>query len=504
MTASDQPIGSHPPRRAWIGVLLVWVAVSLPLVFLYLTSRRVVLNEIRNHAMGVAIAAAAGMDVDRLEAVRGAADVEREAYMRTQALLNRLVESNRDVRYIYTMRRSQAPFAPAYAFEYVVDQPARDFNQNGRLDEDERSEPPGQPYDASGLPALQEAWEHPSADREITPDPPYPDLISGYAPVRNAEGRTVAIVGVDVTATTFHQKMRVIQVVMVVVWFVLCVLITMVVHLYYLQAAAFEQNKKMGEELATRNEMLRKANAELATRPSGPAGELSAVRRVFESYYLSCAAVGPAMAGVLEIDQDHVGVYLADAGGSGAGEALVGSLMASAAGPPDGAGGATASSTSLYAELRKPEAFLAALHNVLSEELPPGDRVGVAYLVINLSDGATRYAAAGLPSPLRYARKGRRLDALPMSDVPALGGREVRAFAACEARLEAGDRLVFRACPGGTDGRCIPLPLDLLRREDVVRSLETESAEGVVARLKDLVCGSERVARCSWLVVDVR
>ena len=504
MILPDQAALRHPTRRAWLGVLVVWVAVSLPLVFLYLTSRRVVLNEIRNHAMGVAIAAAAGMDVDRLEAVRGAADMDHDAYAHTQALLNRLVESNRDVRYIYTMRRSQAPFAPAYAFEYVVDQPARDFNQNGRLDEDERSEPPGQPYDASGLPALQEAWEHPSADREITPDPPYPDLISGYAPVRNADGRTVAIVGVDVTATTFHQKMRVIQVVIVVVWFVLCALITMVVHLYYLQAAAFEQNKKMGEELATRNEMLRNANAELATRPAIPAADASGVRRVFDSYYLHCAAVGPAMAHVLQIDQDHVGIYLAETGPLGASEALVGSLMAAAAGPAEGAGSATASSASLYTELRKPESLLSALHNVLAEELPAGARVSIGYLVINVSDGTMRCATAGLPPPLHYARKGRRLDPLAIADCPALGGREVRSFAACEAHLEVGDRLVFRACPNGPGERCTPLPIDVLRREEVVRSLETESAEGVVARLGSLACAAGNAVRCSWLVVDMR
>ncbi len=89
----------------------------------------------------------------------------------------------------------------------MVDQPEEDTNANGVIDEDEISELPGTPFDATRFPAMIRAWARPDADMDVTPDPPYGHSISGYAPIRGKEGHTTAIVGVDIMNHVLQDKM---------------------------------------------------------------------------------------------------------------------------------------------------------------------------------------------------------------------------------------------------------------------------------------------------------
>jgi len=165
------------------------------------------IGEIRTHAMGVAIATAAGVDHHDLERIHSEKDMNSESFAKIQSFIFSISSFNPDVRYIYVMRRVQDADAAPWQYEYVVDQPAEDTNGNGIIDVDEATELPGTPYDASDFPFLIKAWEGPSADNEIAPDPPYPDLLSGYAPIKNERGETVAIVGADITAGTISKKL---------------------------------------------------------------------------------------------------------------------------------------------------------------------------------------------------------------------------------------------------------------------------------------------------------
>ncbi|MBZ0115608.1 MAG: NTP transferase domain-containing protein, partial [Sandaracinaceae bacterium] len=58
-----------------------------------------------------------------------------------------------------------------------------------------------EPYDASGLPELRSAFAGPRVESELKTDAWGPSL-SGYAPIRDASGRAVAVLGVDVDATS--------------------------------------------------------------------------------------------------------------------------------------------------------------------------------------------------------------------------------------------------------------------------------------------------------------
>jgi len=57
------------------------------------------------------------------------------------------------------------------------------------------------------LPALKEALVVPSSDKSVTYDK-WGSWISGYAPLRDASGKTIAIVGVDMSSSILNAQRR--------------------------------------------------------------------------------------------------------------------------------------------------------------------------------------------------------------------------------------------------------------------------------------------------------
>ena len=66
---------------------------------------------------------------------------------------------------------------------------------------------PGTAYDAAGVPLLMAAVRGPQVERDVVADAWGPTL-SGYAPIVDAAGRPVAILGVDIAASTIAARER--------------------------------------------------------------------------------------------------------------------------------------------------------------------------------------------------------------------------------------------------------------------------------------------------------
>ncbi len=79
-----------------------------------------------------------------------------------------------------------------------------DRDGDGAVGEDEEPAAPGDEYDIEGMEAFHEAFSHPAVDSEITTDQ-WGRLISGYAPIKNADGTTVAVLGLDMQADLFQE-----------------------------------------------------------------------------------------------------------------------------------------------------------------------------------------------------------------------------------------------------------------------------------------------------------
>ncbi len=225
------------------------IATAILFAYLYRVSKETVLNEIRAQAKGIAMAVAAAIPADEISAIQAPADEAGEPYQRIQGMISQIARQNPDVLYAYVMRRSPAPDAQPGDMVFVVDQATSDDNKDGQITEDEKPLPIGAPYDASALPAMLLGWTQPAADTEITHDPPYPDSISGYAPIRNERGDTVALVGTDIAARTVGSKLAMVRVGNALAFLAVAALILTLVRLYLQQSKLAHEREGLVSEL---------------------------------------------------------------------------------------------------------------------------------------------------------------------------------------------------------------------------------------------------------------
>ena len=428
--AQPSPLESTPRARI-VTIALIWLITVATFVGLYQLGKHALIEEVRSHAMGVAIAVSEGLDGNDLNQVRSLNDVDKPAFQSVQRFLQRVTDANPDIRFIYTMRRSTRPDAADTDYEYIVDGPESDDNGNGVIDPDEGSEDPGTLYPADDYPAMVRAWELPGADKEITPDPPYPDMISGYAPVRIASGETVAIVGVDVIAQTIRDKLQGLRVGVTSAALLLGILLTSIVSLYWRQKKALVENRRLTGELSASNAELQAANQELARRNQQYREELKLAQTVqlgflpetfprqdrvqFDKVYMTCEIIGGDLFDVFEIDDRHVGVYVADVAGHGVSAALISGLLKMAMTTARDMGGEG------NPELLDPSRLVRRLHDVIEKDIPDYDYITMLYGVLDLDTNELRMANAGHLYPIHYVAATGQLHAWEIPTGGAIG-----------------------------------------------------------------------------------
>jgi hypothetical protein len=459
------------PAGQWGGILLVWLSITFVFVLLYQASRLTVLAEIRSHAKGVAIAAAASLSAADLDSIRGELATSIPAFRRVQKQLDLLVQANPDIRYIYTMRRSQVPFSPPSAFEYVVDQATRDHNQDGVIGPDERSEPPGQPYDASHLPALMAAWDQPAVDQNVSPDAPYPDLLSGYAPIRKSNGEAAAIVGVDITAATVRHKLRALRLVTALLWLVVGGLAHLSFYLYSSERVNREGDWRRLQDLLARHELLRRV-LHRPERCSPPV--VTEPHMVLDRFDLAAASAGGGIFRLFELDQDRMGFFLAGSPPAGPLAALLEPMLDLFQERLALASEETVAAVVPYVDPGKTGEVLTLASRLLSAELPVGQTVHLLYGVLDFATERVRVSAAGCPPALLWSKSSGSVIACGASG-PAIGS-EPQTFADADEHPLVADDVLILADPSAGEAAVwpervrqqmacatLPQPLDLLK-----------------------------------------
>lgn len=124
------------------------------------------------------------------------------AYTTLAKMFQQLQQSNPNIDDIYTLR----PTANPNIFTFVVSaQQTEDLDGNGIVEQAEIRPAVGEEYDASDFPQLKLGLAAPTADEAITIDK-WGAWVSGYAPLRNAAGATIGLVGVDYSASVIDQQ----------------------------------------------------------------------------------------------------------------------------------------------------------------------------------------------------------------------------------------------------------------------------------------------------------
>jgi len=200
---------THGPMLV-VALVLLFAMGALTMI-LFVRSTSALESQLRETLRATAVAAARSIDGDDLAAIRGPDDMSSPEYAAVTALMRDIVAEIPQIRFMYILRRTDDPLV----LEFVADADAAapfsavDRDGSGVIEPDEEPSYPGEQYDVSDYPALQdEAFRASTTDQEVTVDQ-WGTLLSGYAPIRSrTTGEVVAVLGVDMDAEEFLSRTR--------------------------------------------------------------------------------------------------------------------------------------------------------------------------------------------------------------------------------------------------------------------------------------------------------
>ncbi len=112
-------------------------------------------------------------------------DEQSDSYKLIKSRLKNIRDAVSDIRFIYTMVKSNDPSKPNQ-WRFVVDAEENPVDMSHS----------GDPFDVTDFIQMQSSFDQPIVDEVINQDQ-WGSFLSAYAPIRNSKGQAVAIVGVD-------------------------------------------------------------------------------------------------------------------------------------------------------------------------------------------------------------------------------------------------------------------------------------------------------------------
>lgn len=211
-----------------IAVLAGFAVLSAAATYgLYLRDVSLNTKRIQERALSIAATGALQFDPADVQELRTLKDIEKPEYARVVYQLNLIRSLNPGVRYAYIMRQTDNPDL----LEFVADADAldpyqrSDLNNDGQIDGADELPAPGRSYDISGIKGMQDLFrfEVPTTDPAAETDQ-WGEFLSGYGPIKNSNGETIALFGVDIeveTVQSLSRNMTVLLIVFISLFFVL-------------------------------------------------------------------------------------------------------------------------------------------------------------------------------------------------------------------------------------------------------------------------------------------
>jgi HD-GYP domain-containing protein (c-di-GMP phosphodiesterase class II) len=185
-------------KVTFILVILMFFSGAVSNFLVYEYSARNQLQQLREKLM--VIAGAVTLTVDADDILRIPLDKEGVKSPQYNALESELLKIKRiapSLAYVYILRKSQKKGV----LRFVIDL------HPGQYKEKRPTAYPGDAYDASRFPELLESFNGPSADKKLVTDE-WGVFLSGYAPIRDSEGKAVAVLGIDMSADDVYNLQR--------------------------------------------------------------------------------------------------------------------------------------------------------------------------------------------------------------------------------------------------------------------------------------------------------
>lgn len=182
---------SFRTKLTLILILAMFFSGALSNFIIYEYSLNSQLDQLRNNLMMLAQTAALLIDADKVLKIPLKEEGEQtEEYKGVAEKLLQIKKAAPALAYIYVLARTEKEGI----FKFMID------IKSGSARAEKAAAYPGDEYDGSRFPALLEALNGPSADKEPVTDE-WGVFLSAYAPIRDKTGNAMAILGVDMEAS---------------------------------------------------------------------------------------------------------------------------------------------------------------------------------------------------------------------------------------------------------------------------------------------------------------
>lgn len=194
-------------RELWFIILFsfatVFAMVALT-VWFYARSQTILTGDVRERLRTNAALAAMQFSAAEVDAIRVEEDRGTDLFRTLVTRAERVRLSIPEIEYLYILRKTNDARLLSFVIESDMLASADELDKNGDhiVQTDEQVPTIGQRFLLSDAPEMEEAFERPTADSSITTDA-WGRWLSGYAPIRDADGQTVAILGLDMRADQF-------------------------------------------------------------------------------------------------------------------------------------------------------------------------------------------------------------------------------------------------------------------------------------------------------------
>ena len=254
----------------WIGLLMLVIAMTV-LVFssqiLYTRTVDLLTENLRDKILTISITAAANIDGEDLEQLHTEADWQKPEWQKVVTKLNKAKYSNDSVVFMYIFRKtandpSQMEFVAdadsinPYANDTINPKLNVDVNRDQKIEPEgpDKLQWPGQPYpEAVDIPETFAAYDGPLTSADLYSDE-YGTVLTGYAPIKDKFGNTVAILASDIKADEFFtittQTLRPFVIYIVFLTFIISVLTLIIIFTARQYSKYLERSKNEIEQLA--------------------------------------------------------------------------------------------------------------------------------------------------------------------------------------------------------------------------------------------------------------
>lgn len=245
-------------------ILLGFIVLASSIAFVLFKYTENLLKE-RLQERLISIVSTAATHIDYEDVIKVAEQKDENSLKVLVEQLKEIRDANENLRYAYIMRQTEDPLVLEFIADAETLEPVEVLDQNfdGIIQDEEAAPQPGDPFEIADYPVLRdEAFYHPSVDRDLEEDQ-WSVQMSAYAPIRNAEGDSIAIIGIDVTVDDFLALTQ--ETFLPFSLFIIFLILLLTLQTFYLVRMWEERVEAMRELDRQKDELLSIVSHQLAT-----------------------------------------------------------------------------------------------------------------------------------------------------------------------------------------------------------------------------------------------